>query len=187
MIKSKLKEPKFEYVILVDEKNNELGTAKKSEVHKKETPLHRAFSCFIFNEKNELLLQQRAKTKKTWPLIWSNSVCGHPKINETNVKASIRRTKDELGCKIKNIEEMSPYRYKASKNEIQENEICPILVAKINSKLNLNKKEVENTKWINWNDWLEEILINKEKYSIWCIEETKILSKLEKFNKYLKI
>jgi isopentenyl-diphosphate delta-isomerase len=40
--------------------------------------LHRAFSVFLFNEKNELLLQQRATEKITFPDLWTNTCCSHP-------------------------------------------------------------------------------------------------------------
>jgi len=65
-----------EYVVLVDEHNNVLGTTPKATVHGEDTPLHRAFSAFIFNSKGELLLQQRSLAKKTWPGVWSNSFKG---------------------------------------------------------------------------------------------------------------
>lgn len=38
-----------ELVVLVDEENNIIGTMPKSEVHSANTPLHRAFSVFLFN------------------------------------------------------------------------------------------------------------------------------------------
>lgn len=178
-------EPNYEYVILIDKNNNAVGTAKKSEIHQKQTPLHRAFSAFIFNEKKELLLQQRAHHKKTWPLVWSNSVCGHPKLNETYENAAKRRSKDELGCEIKNVKMLEPYQYKASRDGVQENEICPIVVGQINSNLNLNPQEVENTKWITWENWLKKISKPNNTYSIWCIEETQILNKSKKFKQWL--
>jgi isopentenyl-diphosphate delta-isomerase type 1 len=40
--------------------------------------LHRAFSVFLFNEENELLLQQRAASKITFPNVWTNTCCSHP-------------------------------------------------------------------------------------------------------------
>ena len=86
-----------EKVVLVDEENNVLGEMLKSEVHSDKTPLHRAFSVFLFDENNQLLLQQRSSKKKTWPLIWSNSCCGHPFLDETNETAIKRRCSDELG------------------------------------------------------------------------------------------
>ena len=59
-----------ELVVLVNEQNEVIGTTPKATVHGRETPLHRAFSCFIFNDEGEFLLQQRAFSKKTWPGIW---------------------------------------------------------------------------------------------------------------------
>ena len=180
-----IEEPSYEYVILVDEQNNPIGTAKKSEVHNTITPLHRAFSCFIFNDKNELLLQQRAGCKKTWPLVWSNSVCGHPKLDESNSEATIRRSCDELGVLVSDILEISPYRYRASRFGIEENEICPILVARVASSVDKNIEEVEDTLWISWTNWLDEIVKNKEKYSVWCVEETELLDKSSIFLEWM--
>ena len=65
-------------VVLVDEENRELGRALKSEVHHAATPLHRAFSLFLFDRRGRTLVQRRALAKRTWPGIWSNSCCGHP-------------------------------------------------------------------------------------------------------------
>ncbi len=89
-----------EYVVLVDEADREIGVEKKSKVHSSLTPLHRAFSIFLFKHTKELLLQQRAKTKKAWPMVWSNSCCGHPMPGESYEKAIIRRTRFELGIDL---------------------------------------------------------------------------------------
>ncbi len=40
--------------------------------------LHRAFSVFLFNTQGQLLLQQRAAAKITFPLCWTNTCCSHP-------------------------------------------------------------------------------------------------------------
>lgn len=172
-----------EEVVLVDEENNVLGTMPKADVHSEKTPLHRAFSLFIFNSKGELLLQQRSSKKKTWPLVWSNSCCGHPFLNESNIDAAIRRCSNEIGIEIasENIFEASPYRYCFTRFGVQENEICPILVAFYDGDFNLNHEEVEEIKWISWEDWLLEVKENSQNYSEWCVEETLILEKNEKF------
>src|SRR5258708_6704908 len=86
-----------EYVVLVDDHNNVLSTAPKLPTHNHNTPLHRGFSVFLFNTKGQLLLQQRSHTKKTWPLVWSNSICGHPLLDETPIDAAKRRLQFELG------------------------------------------------------------------------------------------
>jgi isopentenyl-diphosphate delta-isomerase len=87
-----------EAVVLVDEDNQVLGTMPKADVHGETTPLHRGFSCFIFRARDgHLLLQQRSAKKKTWPLSWSNSCCGHPDLTESAVQAARRRLNYELG------------------------------------------------------------------------------------------
>ncbi|PIT89137.1 MAG: isopentenyl-diphosphate Delta-isomerase [Candidatus Levybacteria bacterium CG10_big_fil_rev_8_21_14_0_10_36_7] len=179
----------IENVVLVDEENKILGIMPKSEVHQKGTPLHRAFSIFVFNEYGELLLQQRSSKKKTWPLVWSNSCCGHPQIDESNIDAARRRLFDELGIKLDVIEEVSPYRYKFSRDGIMENEICPILVGFVNKStfIKVNSDEVENIRWVKWSDWLKDVEKKFNGYSPWCIEETFILSKNKKFKQLLDL
>ena len=164
-----------ELVVLVDEANTILGTMPKSEVHGVTTPLHRAFSAFIFNSDKKLLLQQRSHVKKTWPLAWSNSCCGHPGLDETNVDAAKRRIQDELGMTVVWIEEAAPYRYQFSKDGVMENEICPIHIAYTEDEPMINPDEVEAIEWISWTDFLEEIKNNTDKYSPWCVEEAIIL------------
>jgi len=165
-----------EYVVLVDEKNQPIGTALKLEVHTGDTPLHRGFSAFLFNARGKLLLQQRAHGKKTWPLVWSNSVCGHPMLGETSEAAAARRFRDELGLDIKNIEVVLPdYRYRAVRDGIVENEFCPVMVAFSDSQPALNPDEVESVRWIGWKAFVAEVRAHPERYSEWCVEETKLL------------
>lgn len=165
-----------EVVVLVDERNRVLGTMPKSDVHQARTPLHRAFSSFIFRARDKhLLLQQRASKKKTWPLIWSNSCCGHPGPDESNVNAALRRLKYELGLNPTLLEEVSSYRYCFTKDGIMENEICPILVGLVERDPVLNPEEVEAVQWINWKMFLEEIERNAGQYSEWSIEQARIL------------
>lgn len=172
-----------DYIVLVDEKNNPIGKVEKLISHNQNTQLHRGFSVFLFNQKGELLLQQRSSQKKTWPLVWSNSCCGHPNLDESNINAAKRRLQFELNINQALIYEIiSDYRYSFEKDEIVENEICPILVAFCNQQPVLNKDEVENIKWISWEKWLSEVKVNFKKYSPWCIEETLLLEQNSKFH-----
>lgn len=176
-----------DYVVLVDKNNNVLGTAPKLATHNSNTPLHRAFSVFLFNSKGQLLLQQRSGKKKTWPLVWSNSCCGHPMLNESNIDAAKRRLNFELGIKIDKLFEILPdFSYKAEMNGIVENEICPVLIAFSDKKPLLNPNEVESIKWIKWQEFLKEIEGNPGTYSVWCEQEAKLLSENEKFIKLYK-
>ncbi|GEM_PF-490764 len=180
---------KIELVVLVDDHNKEIGTALKDIVHTTDTPLHRGFSLFLFNSKGELLLTKRSSKKKTFPGVWTNTVCGHPGPGESAIDAARRRLKDELGIVLRlnpakqgltltsgRIQEVAPYWYRfADKNGIVENEICPILIAcsDVNPKLDIN--EVEEWKWMKWEKFLSDIKINPEIYSPWCREEAKII------------
>ena len=86
-----------EMLILVNDRDEVTGYADKLACHRDEGILHRAFSIFIFNDKKELLLQQRSEQKHLWPLIWSNSCCSHPRKGEELENATQRRMAEELG------------------------------------------------------------------------------------------
>ena len=174
-----------EVVVLVDEGNNVLGTALKSTVHTATTPLHRGFSLFLFDRTGRLLLQQRSHAKKTWPLVWSNSICGHPALGESNVDAAKRRLAYELRMSATHIEEVAPYRYSFVRDGVMENEICPILVGRTLDQPNPNGEEVESTRWIRWQDFLQEIEARPGFYSEWCVEESRILESTPGFHQLL--
>lgn len=168
----------MEFVVLVDENNNPIGTADKATVHTKNTPLHRAFSLFLFNSKKQLLLTKRAAGKKTFPGIWTNTVCGHLTPDESAVDAAKRRLKNELEIDGVDIKEVAPYRYRfADKNGIVENEICPIFVGHFDGDPISNPLEIDDWKWMNWQEFLNDLEINNE-YSPWCKEEAIILQKI---------
>lgn len=192
-----------ELVVLVDEQNNQIGTTLKESVHTTNTPLHRGFSLFLFNSKGELLLTKRSAKKKTFPGVWTNTVCGHPGPGESVVDAAKRRLKEELGIVLffkrlnpesvqgltlkefseEVIQEAAPYRYRfADANGIVENEICPILVAYADAVPQPNPNEIDAWKWIAWEAFLEDIKKNPHIYSPWSIEEARILQNLDIFN-----
>lgn len=168
-----------ELVVLVDEQNNPIGTADKDTVHTKDTPLHRAFSLFLFNSKNQVLLTKRANAKKAFPGVWTNAVCGHLSVDETPVAAAERRLQEELGITGVPLREAAPYRYRfADKNGIVENEICPILVGFTDNDPTPNPLEAEEWKWVAWDEFLADIKNNPGPYSPWSREEAEIISPL---------
>lgn len=171
-----------EFVVLVDEQNNQIGTAAKASVHTNNTPLHRGFSLFLFNSKGELLITKRAKTKKTFPGVWSNTVCGHPGPGESAVASAKRRLNDELRItnnEVREIREISPYRYRfADANGVVENEVCPILVAYADVDPKPEKEEIADWKWINWEEFLSESDNHPERFSPWSREEARIIALL---------
>lgn len=170
-----------EQLILVDENDNQIGSMEKLETHKKGL-LHRAFSGFIFNDKKELLLQQRASCKYHNPNIWSNTVCSHPNVDETTYNAIKRRIFEEFGFDS-DFKEVGTLTYKIEfKNGLTENEFDHIFVAKYNNQvINPNKNEIQNYKWINKQDLEKEITKNPENYSYWLRQ---ILKMNNLFNEY---
>lgn len=170
--------PMQELVVLLNEKFEPIGTMPKSEVHTGDTPLHRAFSLFIFNNKNELLLQQRSYKKVAFPLVWTNSCCGHPLPDESYEDAAKRRAAFELGLENLDPKMTIPdYRYKASMHGIVENEFCPVLTARTDDQPIPNNAEIEAIRWIPWEEWVRETKEHPENYSPWCVEETALLEK----------
>ncbi len=168
----------MEQVILVDEQNNQIGVADKDTVHTDHTPLHRAFSLFLFNGRRQLLVTKRASSKKTFAGLWTNSVCGHVSPDEETIEAVQRRVYQELHIRASDVREVAPYRYHfADKNGIVENEICPIFVGYTNEQPTLEKSEVEDYRWVDWNEFLETIKNHAGSYSPWCEEEAVILQR----------
>lgn len=167
----------MEQVVLVDEQNNPIGVADKDTVHTTTTPLHRAFSLFLFNSKGQVLLTRRATTKKTFPGVWTNTVCGHLSPEEDVVTAAVRRLAQELGITGVSVQEVAPYRYRfADKNGVVENEICPITVSYFDGDPHPHPGEVDEWKWMDWELFLADIRNNPEPYSPWCREEAEILT-----------
>lgn len=166
-----------EMVVLVDEENNPLATARKSETHNADTKLHRAFSVFLFNSAGELLLQRRAFGKKTWPGTWSNSCCGHTMLNERTEQAAARRLAYELGLRGVELHMALPhFRYRAEKDGVVENEICPVLIGFTDQEPAINEREVAETEWVAWEDFLASIRRVDCELSPWAIEEGLLLA-----------
>lgn len=173
--------------MLVDDDNTELGTARKKDIHTDKTPLHRAFSIYIFNSQGELLTQQRASTKITWPLIWSNSCCGHPGPGEKTEDAVKRRVKEELGLDLDKIWNVLPdFRYREELNGIVENELCPVFVAFTDQEPEVNRLEVENIKWVPWKQFLKKEINEISNFSPWGVTQARELSQSSMFNELLE-
>jgi isopentenyl-diphosphate Delta-isomerase len=167
-----------ELIVLLDEAGNQIGSADKLASHHAETPLHLAFSCYVFNSSGQFLITQRAHSKKVWPGVWTNSVCGHPAPGEQIVDAIERRLDYELGMKATEFTALLPdYRYKTPPFKgIIENEVCPVYIARSLTDPNPNGEEVEAYKWLDWNNYVYELNNDKtDVYSWWCKDQLKQL------------
>lgn len=178
-----------ELIVLVDQSGTPVGTAPKLPSHHQDTPLHLGFSCYIFNDNGDFLLTQRAHTKKVWPDVWTNSVCGHPAPNEAVAAAVKRRLAYELGInKIDKLELILPdYSYKTPPYKgIVENEVCPVLVGRISVVPKPNPSEVEAYKWVGWQELLSQISSHPDKYSYWMKDQIPRLQQSKLFKSYIK-
>jgi len=155
-----------EYVILVDENDAQIGTMPKLEAHEKAV-LHRAFSVFILNDKDELLLQQRAASKYHSPLLWTNTCCSHQRVGETNIEAGKRRLHEEMGFKTE-LKEVFSFIYKAPfDNGLTEHELDHVMIGSYNDNPEINTDEVENFKWMTLEDVKADIVLYPEIYTAW--------------------
>ncbi|MGV6846307.1 MAG: isopentenyl-diphosphate Delta-isomerase [Lutibacter sp.] len=157
---------KEELVILVNKKDEQIGLMPKMEAHEKAV-LHRAFSVFIFNQKGELLLQQRASHKYHSPLLWTNTCCSHQRNGESNIEAGKRRLEEEMGF-VCDLEEKTSFIYKAPfDNGLTEHELDHIMVGFYNENPIINREEVADFKWMLLEDVKNDIELNPDLYTEW--------------------
>lgn len=155
-----------ENVILVNEKDEQIGLMPKLEAHEK-AALHRAFSVFVLNNKNELMLQQRAKHKYHSPLLWTNTCCSHQREGETNVEAGVRRLREEMGFETK-LTELFHFIYKAPfDNGLTEHELDHVMIGRYEENPVINKEEVEDWKWESIEAVKADIAANTDNYTVW--------------------
>ncbi|MDU6167497.1 MAG: isopentenyl-diphosphate Delta-isomerase [Citrobacter koseri] len=160
-----------EHVILLDEQGNPDGILEKYAAHTSDTLLHLAFSCWLFNAQGQLLVTRRSLSKKAWPGVWTNSVCGHPHQGESTEAAIIRRSRFELGVEITNLTPVYPdFRYRATDpNGIVENEVCPVYAAQVTSALQVNPDEVMDYQWSGLETVLQALSAAPWAFSPWMV------------------
>ncbi|MFI2743111.1 isopentenyl-diphosphate Delta-isomerase [Zhouia sp. PK063] len=157
---------KEEQVILVDENDKQIGLMPKMEAHEKGL-LHRAFSVFVFNDKGETMVQQRALNKYHSPGLWTNTCCSHQREGETNIEAGKRRLMEEMGFST-DLEESISFIYHAPfDNGLSEHEYDYILLGKYNDEPKINTEEVASWKWMSLEDLKEDITANPSIYTAW--------------------
>jgi isopentenyl-diphosphate delta-isomerase len=155
-----------EKVILVDENDNELGLMEKMEAHEKGL-LHRAFSVFVFNSNNELMLQQRAESKYHSGGLWTNTCCSHPREGELLEAAAHRRLMEEMGFDCELFHEFS-FIYKAElDNGLTEHELDHVFFGFYNEMPTINKDEVSDWKFLSLNDIKSNMHNHPENYTEW--------------------
>ena len=158
----------MEYVVLVDEQDNAIGTMEKQQAHV-EGALHRAFSIFIFNSEKKLLLQKRATSKYHCGGLWTNTCCSHPRETENIQDAAIRRLQEEMGmqCELKAI---FSFVYKAEfENGLTEHEFDHVFFGQSDQTPVLNLEEVEDYRYIGLSVLQEEIKEAPQNFTPWFL------------------
>ena len=156
----------MDYVVLVDSKDQAVGTMEKLEAHRIGA-LHRAFSIFIFNEEGEMLLQKRALTKYHSPGLWTNACCSHPKPDELLIDAANRRLQEELNL-VTELSEVFDFTYHATfDNGLIEYEFDHVFFGQCSETPNFNTEEVMELKWIDWPSLLEWVAEEPDQFTPW--------------------
>lgn len=155
-----------EQVVLVNENDEQIGLMPKLEAHEKAI-LHRAFSVFVLNDKNEIMLQQRAHQKYHSPLLWTNTCCSHQREGETNIQAGDRRLFEEMGFRTE-LKELFHFIYKAPfDNGLTEHELDHVMIGYFNENPTINPDEVEDWKWMKIEDVKDDMIAHPDIYTVW--------------------
>ena len=170
-----------EWVVLCAPDGSAAGTAPKSTVHHRDTPLHLAFSCYVFDPAGRVLVTRRAFGKRTFPGVRTNSCCGHPAPGEGMRIAVLRRLRQELGIVPSALELMLPtfgYRATAADGTV-ENELCPVYRATtlIGATVTAHPPEVSEAWWVPW----AQFAVGSDPgdpLSSWCVQQVEQLSAL---------
>ncbi len=162
-----------EQVILVDGNDLQVGQMEKMEAHQKGL-LHRAFSVFIFNSKNELLLQQRAFDKYHSGGLWTNTCCSHPRIGESNLDGANRRLMEEMGMQA-DLKWVFDFTYRAEfESGLVEHELDHVFFGQSDLLPVINRNEVETFKYVSLEALKDELQVNPDDYTPWlkiCLEK----------------
>jgi isopentenyl-diphosphate delta-isomerase len=155
-----------EKVILVNKLDEQIGLMAKLEAHEKGV-LHRAFSVFVLNDKNEIMLQQRAHHKYHSPLLWTNTCCSHQREGETNIQAGTRRLYEEMGFSTE-IKALFHFIYKAPfDNGLTEHELDHVMIGYYNENPVINPEEVEDWKWMRIEAVKTDMEVHPHHYTVW--------------------
>jgi isopentenyl-diphosphate delta-isomerase len=156
-----------EELILVDEQDREIGSKSKSACHEGRGIRHRAFSIFVFNGQDELLLQQRSDSKPLWPLYWSNTCCSHPRLGETMDIAVARRLEQELGFDCP-LTYLYKFKYQAQFGKIgAENEYCWVYLGYYDGPVDPNVSEIADWRFIDIKSLNAELETRADRFTPW--------------------
>lgn len=170
----------LDLVVLLDEAGSPVGVRPRMDVHGEHTPLHLAFSTYLVDDSGRVLITRRALNKVTWPGVWTNSCCGHPRPGESLQDAARRRISEELGVDVAELVEVLPdFRYWArDASGIVENEICPVFVGRLGTaQLSPDPDEVIETAWVDWPALVGSVSATPQVFSPWSVRQVAELAR----------
>lgn len=168
-----------EEVVLLDDRGRPVGTADKATVHGARTPRHLAFSCYGFDAAGRVLVTRRAAGKRAFPLVWTGTCCGHPGPGEPGADAVRRRLRDELGVDGRDLALVLPdFSYRASDGRIEENELCPVYVCRLDGDPAPDPDEVAEWVWWDWAAFLTAATAPDSVLSPWSRLQAPLLDPL---------
>lgn len=172
--------PPRDDVVLLDDSGTPVGRADRVEVHTASTPLHLAFSTYLFNARGDVLITRRALGKLTWPGVWTNSCCGHPRPGEAIEDAARRRIREELGLHVGPLTPLaSDFRYRAvDASGIVENEICPVFAGFVaDEQPTVDPDEVAEWAWVPWDALFAAVTATPSVYSPWAALQVPLIGR----------
>lgn len=153
-------------VILVNEKDEAIGTMEKMEAHQK-AALHRAISVFIFNSNAEMLLQRRALDKYHSGGLWTNACCSHPSPGELTMDAASRRLKEEMGFTTP-LQYSFTFTYRSAfENGLSEHEVDHVFVGTYDGTIQPDPAEVAEFKFLPMNKLKELVQHEPQTFTTW--------------------
>lgn len=170
-------DPAADLVVLLDEHRRPVGTAPREGVHSHATPLHLAYSCWLFDAEGRFLLTRRALGKRSWPGVWTNSFCGHPRPGEVPAAAVIRGGVTELGADVHSVVELLPhFAYRAvDASGVVEHEYCPVFMARVDGEVRPHPDEVAEHRWLHLDELRAALEAAPWALSPWFREQAALL------------
>ena len=175
-----------EHVVLLDERNTPTGTQEKMSAHHARTPRHLAFSTWLFNRRGDCLLTRRSLSKKAWPGIWTNAVCGHPQWQEPFEAAIRRRCRYETGVEVEAITLIDKtFAYcETDPAGIRENEYCPVYAARVAGELVLRDTEAMDACWVALPSLIASVSAMPALFSPWLVLQLAVPGNADRFSHY---
>jgi isopentenyl-diphosphate delta-isomerase len=167
-----------EHVVLLDQDGEPIGSMPKLQVHGPDTPLHQAFSVYVFDPAGRFLVTRRALRKPTWAGTWTNSCCGHPEPGEEVAEAALRRLRQELGLVPTSLDLVLPdFGYRAVSPEgLVEHERCPVFTAVVEADPQPDPDEVVQWRWEEWPAFTELTRASPWAVSPWSVLQVEQMS-----------